>query len=72
MQAALDLKAGTSHSHGASGITAGTLGGRVQAGAAAQQELGQPQIRDITAGTEDLTAGSSALATGTIYLVYEV
>ena len=72
VQAALDLKAGTSHSHGASGITAGTLGGRVQAGAAAQQELGQPQIRDITAGTEDLTAGSSALATGTIYLVYEV
>lgn len=28
-------------------------------------------IRNITAGTSDLTAGSSALATGDIYLVYE-
>lgn len=29
------------------------------------------QSRNIYAGTEDLTAGSSALATGAIYLVYE-
>ena len=28
-------------------------------------------IRNITAGTADLTAGSSALATGAIYIVYE-
>ena len=28
-------------------------------------------LRTITAGTTDLTAGSSALATGAIHLVYE-
>lgn len=33
--------------------------------------VGTAQSRNIYAGTADLTAGSSALATGTIYLVYE-
>ncbi len=33
--------------------------------------VGTAQSRNIYAGTEDLTAGSSVLATGTIYLVYE-
>lgn len=33
--------------------------------------IGTAQSRNIYAGTEDLTAGSSALPTGTIYLVYE-
>ena len=32
---------------------------------------GKPTIPRITSGTTDLTAGSSALATGDIYLVYE-
>lgn len=32
---------------------------------------GKPTIPKITSGTTDLTAGSSALATGDIYLVYE-
>ena len=32
---------------------------------------GKPAIPKITSGTTDLTAGSSALATGDIYLVYE-
>lgn len=32
---------------------------------------GKPSIPVITSGTTDLTAGSSALATGSIYLLYE-
>ena len=33
--------------------------------------VGTAQMRSIYAGTADMTAGSSTLATGTIYLVYE-
>ena len=33
--------------------------------------VGTAQARNIYAGTSDMTAGSSTLATGTIYLVYE-
>lgn len=32
---------------------------------------GSVTIKDIQASTTDLTAGTSALATGSIYLVYE-
>ena len=32
---------------------------------------GKPSIPVITSGTTDLTAGSSALATGAVYLLYE-
>lgn len=32
---------------------------------------GKPTIPVITSGTTDLTAGSSALATGAVYLLYE-
>ena len=64
-------KANTSHTQGASTITAGTLGGEVQANATAAATLGNAQVRNIYAGTEDLAAGTSALATGTLYFVYE-
>lgn len=49
----------------------GTLGGRVVANAAAVATIGTAQVRNIKAGTADLTAGSSALATGEIYFVYD-
>lgn len=60
-----------SHTQAASTITAGTLGGRVQASAAAAGALTSPQVRDIIISTTDLTAGTSALSTGTVYFVYE-
>lgn len=63
--------AGSGHGHAASDVTAGTLAGRVEANAAAQQELTAAQVRNIKAGITDLTAGTSTLATGTLYLVYE-
>ncbi|MEA4920632.1 MAG: hypothetical protein VB078_06920 [Clostridiaceae bacterium] len=52
-------------------IISGTLGGQAAANAGAQESLGVMQVRNISAGTADLTAGVSALATGQIYLVYE-
>ena len=60
-----------SHNQTASTITAGTLNGQVLANGTAVQTLNNKQIRNIYAGTADLTAGSSALSTGDIYLVYE-
>ena len=59
------------HKHSAADVSAGTLGGQVQANAGAAAALGTAQVRDIRAGTADLTAGSSSLASGEIYLVYE-
>ena len=61
-----------SHTQAASTVTAGTLGGRVQANALAAAALGDAQVRDIYAGTADLTAGTSALASGTLYFVYSM
>lgn len=61
----------TAHNQAASTITAGTLGGQVLANASATATLGTAQVRNIYAGTGDMTAGSSALATGVIYIVYE-
>lgn len=61
----------SSHSQSASTITAGTLAGQVGANGTAQANIGTEQLRNIYAGTADLTAGSSALTTGTIYFVYE-
>lgn len=55
----------------ASKVTAGTLAGKVQANATAAATLANAQVRDIIISTTDLTAGTSALATGTVYLVYE-
>ena len=34
-------------------------------------EITQQKVRNIYAGTADMTAGSSALPTGTIYLMYQ-
>ena len=59
------------HKHSAADVSAGTLGGQVQANAGAAAALGTAQVRNIQAGTADLTAGSSSLASGEIYLVYE-
>lgn len=36
-----------------------------------KEEMGLGDISSITYGTESLTAGSSALETGKLYLVYE-
>lgn len=63
--------AASSHSQAASTINAGTFAGRVQANASAAGTLGNAQVRDIIISTTDLTAGTSALATGTLYVVYE-
>ena len=38
---------------------------------AGASDVGTAQARKIYAGTEDLTAGTSELETGVIYLVYE-
>ena len=59
-----------SHNQAASTITAGTLGGQVNANAAATAAVGTAQVRDIRASTTDLTEGTSPLASGEIYLVF--
>lgn len=61
----------SSHNQAASTITAGTLGGQVKANATAAATVGIAQVRDISAGTEDMTPGSSPLPTGSLYFVYE-
>ena len=64
-------KADISHNQAASTITAGTLAGATKANATAVATLADAQVRNIYAGTTDLTAGTSTLATGDIYFVYE-
>lgn len=61
----------SSHTQAASTITAGTLAGKVQANASAAATVTAKQVRDIYAGTSDMTAKSTSLTSGTIYLVYE-
>jgi hypothetical protein len=68
---ALSGKANSSHNQAASTISAGTLGGTVVANASSVSGLGTKQVRNIHAGTSDLTAGTSALPAGDIYIVYE-
>lgn len=63
--------AAANHNQAASTITAGTLAGRVQANASAASALGNAQVRDIYIGTEAMTAGTTNLTAGTIYLQYE-
>ena len=55
----------------ASSVTAGTFAGQVNANATEVANVGTAQVRNISAGTADLTAGTSALTTGEIYFVYE-
>lgn len=57
--------------YAASAITAGTLGGKVQANATATADVTAAQVRDIAASTTDLTAGTSELTSGQVYLFYE-
>lgn len=53
--------------HAASMISAGTLGGKVQANATAQATLNSAQVRDIyVSGSAVTEGGSSSLANGTI------
>ena len=70
LETELEKKADADHTHTAEKITAGTLGGQVNANAAAVANIGTAQVRDIYAGTSDIGVGA-ALATGVIYLVYE-
>lgn len=60
-----------SHNQDASTITAGTLAGKVQANATAAATVTDAQVRDIYAGTTDMTAGTSDLVSGDIYIMYE-
>ncbi|MDF2611357.1 MAG: hypothetical protein K0R92_2831 [Lachnospiraceae bacterium] len=60
-----------SHTQAASTITGGTLAGTITANASAVSVLTTAQVRNIKASTTDLTAGSSALTTGELYIVYE-
>jgi hypothetical protein len=60
----------TGHSQAASTVTAGTLAGQVIANATAVTTLTTAQVRNIYAGTTDMTAGTTALTTGDIYLMY--
>lgn len=59
----------TAHNQSASTITAGTLPGQVVANS--NTAYTTAQIRNIQASTTDLTAGTSTLANGNIYIVYE-
>jgi hypothetical protein len=55
---------------GAVPTSGGTMTGTLVAGGT--QNLATAQVRNIIASTTDLTPGVSALATGTLYIVYEV
>ena len=65
--------AASSHNHSASNITSGTLsaarGGTGQT--TITPAVGTSALRAIYAGTSDMTAGTTALTTGSIYFVYE-
>ena len=79
IKAALDGKSGAGHTHsgyltehqdisGKLDKSGGTMTGALTAKSPAVAVNG---VRNIKAGTADLTAGSSALATGDTYFVYE-
>jgi len=68
---AIKDKADAVHTQSANTISAGTLGGSVVANAGAVSSLNTAQVRNISAGTVDLVAGTSRLAAGDIYIVYE-
>lgn len=58
-----------SHSHAAGQVTAGTFPGQMVANNNAAYSTAQ--IRNIYAGTGDMTPGSTPLTNGVIYLMYE-
>lgn len=55
----------------ADNVTAGTLDGKVLANATTVATLSDKQVRNIYAGTVDMTPGVSPLPSGDIYIVYE-
>ena len=63
----------SSHNHSAAEITSGTLpvarGGTGQT--TVTPAVGTAGVRQIYAGTSDMTAGSTSLTTGVVYFVYE-
>lgn len=59
------------HTHTLQDMGAGQLGGEVKASPTDVAVLGNSQVRNIYAGTTDLTAGTSELPAGDIYVVYE-
>ena len=74
VKAALDGKAASSHNHDAGNITSGTLAvGRGGTGVTSLTgtDYGTAKPRQIYAGTGGMTAGSSNLENGRIYLQYE-
>lgn len=66
--------AASTHTHAASQVTAGTLGGKVVANASAVETVTDKQVRNIFANTIEATSGSafSGLSNGDIYLQYEM
>lgn len=68
---ALSTKANTNHTQSALSITAGIFSGTVKAHSGVVSDLGTSQLRNITISSTPLTPGTSALATGDIYLVYK-
>lgn len=71
LQTTLNGKANTSHTQAASTITAGTLGGKVQANQTAMAAT-SAQLRDIVLTTTDPGAGTtSTYPDGTVICVYE-
>ena len=62
--------AASSHNQAASTITAGTFAA-TEVKAATGTDYTTARVRNIKASTTDLTAGSSSLSNGDIYLVYE-
>lgn len=63
--------AAASHTQAASTITTGTFAGAVYANAAAASSVATSQVRNIYAGTSDMSAGTSQLVSGVVYFVYE-
>ena len=64
-------KVSNPHEITVSKIGSGTFAGEVKANATSSANIGNSQVRNIKAGTSDLTAGISILETGELYFVYE-
>jgi hypothetical protein len=64
-------KANVSHTQSASTISSGTFTGKVLANATTVATVANKQIRNIYAGTTDMTSGTTTLTSGDIYIMYE-
>lgn len=74
VKAALDTKSDAGHKHSASDITTGVLAiarGGTGIDNLVKADYGTTRLRGIYAGTGGMTANSSALSNGVIYLQYE-